>query len=126
MNPTVGCHYISPGLQLPLQPLRGLLPISLLGEQRHDGCEQLVELLGPTRQRRGCDLNPGPSAPESSTLTILGYRATLSCLLNPKPYILPASCRPGYASESGSINSSRLFPFFLLPFFMLRMAMGSG
>ena len=23
-----------------------------------------------TRQRRGCDLNPGPSAPESSTLTI--------------------------------------------------------
>ena len=25
-----------------------------------------------TRQRRGCDLNPGPSAPEFST----GYRAT--------------------------------------------------
>ena len=24
-----------------------------------------------TRQRRGCDLNPGPSAPESSTLTTL-------------------------------------------------------
>jgi len=23
-----------------------------------------------TRQRRGCDLNPGPTAPESSTLTI--------------------------------------------------------
>jgi len=23
---------------LPSQPLRGLLPISLLGEQRHDGC----------------------------------------------------------------------------------------
>ena len=23
-----------------------------------------------TRQRRGCDLNPGPSAPESSTLTV--------------------------------------------------------
>jgi len=22
-----------------------------------------------TRQRRGCDLNPGPSAPDSSTLT---------------------------------------------------------
>ena len=28
------------GLQLPSQLLRGLLPISLLGEQRHDGCEQ--------------------------------------------------------------------------------------
>ena len=28
------------------------------------------------RQHSGCDLNPGPTAPESSTLT-LGYRATL-------------------------------------------------
>ena len=28
-----------------------------------------------TRQRRDCDLNPGPSAPESSTLTTR-YRAT--------------------------------------------------
>jgi len=32
-----------------------------------------------TRQRRGCDLNPGPSAPESSTLQ-LGYRATHTTL----------------------------------------------
>ena len=42
INPTVGCHYFTPGLQLPLQPLRGLLPISLLGEQKHDGCEQFA------------------------------------------------------------------------------------
>jgi len=34
--------YFPPGLQLPLQPLRGLLPISLIGEQRHDGCEQFA------------------------------------------------------------------------------------
>jgi len=27
-----------------------------------------------TGQRRGCDLNPGPSAPESGTLTTQGYR----------------------------------------------------
>ena len=32
----------SPGLQLPPQPLRGLVPISLLDEQRHDGCEQFA------------------------------------------------------------------------------------
>ena len=37
-----GCHYFPPGLQLPPQPLRGLLPILLLGEQRHDGCEQFA------------------------------------------------------------------------------------
>jgi len=30
-----------------------------------------------TRQRRGCDLNPGPSAPESSTLTTRLPRNTL-------------------------------------------------
>jgi len=29
-------------LQLPSQPLRVLLPISLLGEQRNDGCEQFA------------------------------------------------------------------------------------
>ena len=42
INPAVGCHYFPPGLQLPQQPLRGLLPISLLGEQRHNGCEQFA------------------------------------------------------------------------------------
>jgi len=38
-NPAVGCHYFPPGLQLPPQPLRGLLPVLLVDEQRHDGCE---------------------------------------------------------------------------------------
>jgi len=33
---------ISARLQLPSQPLRRLLPISLIGEQRHDGCEQFA------------------------------------------------------------------------------------
>ena len=37
-----GCHYFPPSLQLRSQPLRGLLPIWLLGEQRHDGCEQFA------------------------------------------------------------------------------------
>ena len=40
--PAVGCHYFPPGLHLPSQPLRGLLPISLFSEQRHDGCEQFA------------------------------------------------------------------------------------
>jgi len=34
--------YFPPGPQLPSQPLRGLQPISLLGEQRHDGCEEFA------------------------------------------------------------------------------------
>jgi len=38
----IGCHYFLPGLKLASRPLRGLLPISLLGEQRHDGCEQFA------------------------------------------------------------------------------------
>jgi len=31
-----------PALQLPPQPLRGLLPVLLLSEQRHNGCEQFA------------------------------------------------------------------------------------
>ena len=42
INPAVGCHYFPPSLQLSPQPLRGLLPILLLGEQRHNGCEQFA------------------------------------------------------------------------------------
>jgi len=41
-HPAVGCHYFPPGPQLSKQPLRGLLPILLLGEQRHNGCEQFA------------------------------------------------------------------------------------
>ena len=41
-KPAVACHYFPPGLQLPAQPSRGLLPILLLGEQRHDGYEQFA------------------------------------------------------------------------------------
>jgi len=53
--------------QLPSQPLRGLLPIRLLGERGTMGVNSLPKTV--TRQLRGCDLNPGCSAPESSTLT---------------------------------------------------------
>jgi len=67
INPAVGCHYFPPGLQLPTQPLRGLLQILLLGEQGMMGVNSLPKTVA--RQRRDCDLNPGPSAPESSTLT---------------------------------------------------------
>ena len=42
INLAVGCHYFLPGLQLPPQSLRGLLPILLIGERRHDGCEQFA------------------------------------------------------------------------------------
>jgi len=51
INPTVGCHYFPPGLQLSSQPLRGLLPILLLGEQRHNGCEQFAYNCYPTVSR---------------------------------------------------------------------------
>jgi len=42
INPAVGCRYFPPGLQLPSQTLRGLVPISLFGEQWHDWCEQFA------------------------------------------------------------------------------------
>ena len=57
VNPAVSCHYFPPGLQLPPQPLRGLLSVLLLGEQRHDGVNSLPKTVN--RQRPDCDLNPG-------------------------------------------------------------------
>jgi len=66
-KPGAGCHYFPPGPQ----SLRGLLSISLLGKQGHDGCEQLPETV--TRQRRGCDLNQGSNALQSSTLKLLEH-----------------------------------------------------
>ena len=42
INPALGCQYFPPRPQLPQQPLRGLLSVLLLGEQRHDGCEQFA------------------------------------------------------------------------------------
>jgi len=67
-----------PGSRLPLlsarptviltsQPLRGLLQVSLLGELGTLDVNSLPKTV--TQQRRGCDLNPGPSVPESSMLT---------------------------------------------------------
>ena len=46
INPTVGCHYFPPGTM---------------------GVNRLPKTV--TRQRRDCNFNPGPSAPESSMLT---------------------------------------------------------
>ena len=56
-KPTVGCHFFPPGLQLPPQLLKGLLPISLLGERGTTGVNSLPKTA--TRQRRGYDFEPG-------------------------------------------------------------------
>ena len=44
INPAVGCHYFPPGLKFTTSAtLRGLIPILVLGEQRHNGCEQFAQ-----------------------------------------------------------------------------------
>ena len=58
INSAAGCQYFPPGLQLSSQPLRGLLPVSLLGEQRQDGCEQFACDCYPTASR--LRFEPGP------------------------------------------------------------------
>ena len=47
-----------------LATLKRALPTLLLGEEGVNNLPKTV-----TRHRHDCDLNPGPSAPESSTLT---------------------------------------------------------
>ena len=103
INPAVGCHYFPPGLQLPPQPLRWLLPLSLLGEQRHSGCEQFVEDCYPTASR--LRFEPGPfcawvhhakhSATEPPSFRIAslispaltGQRNAVMCILYLRSYI---------------------------------------
>ena len=56
INPVVGCHYFLPGLQLPAQPLRRLLPICCLVNRGTMGVNSLPKTV--TRQRHDCNLNP--------------------------------------------------------------------
>ena len=65
--PALGCHYFPPGLQLTSQPLEGCYQFRCLVNRSTMGVNSLPKTV--TRQRRDCDLNPGLSAPESSTLT---------------------------------------------------------
>ena len=69
MNPAVGCHDFPPGLQLPSHPLRGMQCYQFRCSVNRStmGVNSLPETV--TWQRCDCDLNPGPSALESSTLT---------------------------------------------------------
>jgi len=66
-----------PGGRLPLlsarpavtpATLKRTATISLLGKQKHDGCEQFASDCYPTASRLRFEVNPGPSASESSTL----------------------------------------------------------
>jgi len=66
INPAVGCHYFPPGPQLPSRPV-GRYQFRCLVNRGTMGVNSLPKTV--TRQRRGCDLNPGRSAAESSTIT---------------------------------------------------------
>jgi len=62
-----------------------------------------------TRQRRDCDLNPGPSAPESSTLT------TLLSIVDNNTHYLHRPTRPDETILSRRVGSPahalQLYPF---------------
>ena len=60
INSAVDCHYFPQGLQLPSQPLKGLLPILLFGEQRQNGCEQFAEDCYPTPTASRLQFEPRP------------------------------------------------------------------
>ena len=66
INPAVGCHYFPPGRQLPSQPV-GQYQFLCLVIRGTTGVNRLPKT---ATRHRGCDLNSGPSAPESSTLTM--------------------------------------------------------
>jgi len=65
-KPGVGCHYFQPGQQLPSQPM-GQYQFRCLVNRGMKGMKGVPKTV--TRQCRGCNLNPGATAPESSMLT---------------------------------------------------------
>ena len=62
LNPAVGCHYFPPGHSYPC-----CYNFRCLVNRGTMGVNSLPKTV--TRQRRGCNLNPGPTAPESSMLS---------------------------------------------------------
>ena len=79
--------------QLPPQPLRGLLPILLLGEQRHNGCEQFAQDCYPTAL--WLRFEPGPFCAwvqhaNHSATEPPNYLRVTSCLLAMYTYIVYA------------------------------------
>ena len=85
INPAVDCHYFPPVLQLPSHALRGLLLFRCLVNRGTMGMNSLPKTV--TRQHRSCDLNTGPSAPESSTLTtrLPSHRKNITSRLTDDP-----------------------------------------
>jgi len=66
INPAVGCHYFLPGQQLPFWPI-GRYQFRCLVNRGTTGVNSLPKTV--IQQRHGCNLNPGPTVPESSMLT---------------------------------------------------------
>ena len=104
-------RYFLPGLQLPLQPLRGLQFCCLVNRGTM-GVNSLPKTV--TRQRHDCDLIAGPSSPESSTLTTRLPRhptcLSMSRLMDPFPlsntwFLGPMSTHPNKMSISSSMCS---------------------
>ena len=89
------------------------IPILLLGEQRHNGCKQFAKDCYPTALR--LRFEPGPSAPESSTLTtrlpshpqydkpdgIVGRTLTIASTVNFVPFDRRRRWSPVYHTEEG-------------------------
>ena len=70
INPAVGCHYLCQACSYPRNPQEGCYQFCCLVNRGTMGVNNLPKTV--SQQRRGCDLNPGPSAPESSMLRYMG------------------------------------------------------
>ena len=112
INPAVNCHHFPSGLQLPAQPLRRLLPILLLGEQGHNGCEQFAIRLLPDSVATAIWTRAFCAWVQHATT--LGYRY-IYIIGIPDPYfIFPVQLLLGYATTiKGRLLSSHpmLKPF---------------
>ena len=77
INLVVGCHYFRQACSYPCNPEEDCCQFCCLVNTDRMGANSLPKTV--TRQYRGCDFNPGPSAPKSSMLTtrLLSHPATV-------------------------------------------------
>jgi len=107
INLAVGCHYLCQACSYPRNPQEGCYQFCCLVNRGTMGVNSLPKTV--TQQRRRCDLNPGPSAPESSMLRYM--RPLLSnkpnsnvCSLHDKRY---DKWRQDMVTKASARNSCR-------------------
>ena len=99
-------QFLAVSLQLPSQPLRGLQLVLLLGEQRHDGCEQFAQDCYLTASR--LRFEPSPSCVWVQHANYSATEPPTTCEINNNSvwFMLVAATLRAYAVDAGRAGAA--------------------